>query len=934
METEDPNQRSFALPNEAIDDGAVTITQNAYYGTYVDLEGSVRNELELITRYREMANHPELEAAIDDIVNEAITHDEDGTVVNINLDKLKLPDNIKKKIHEEFNYIMRLLNFSNLADDLFKRWYIDGRIYFHIVVNSQNPKDGIQELRYIDPRKIRKIREINKERDPVTGANVIKSLAEYYIYNDKGTSAQTYTAGASQGLKIAPDSVINVNSGLMDAKNTYVISYLNKAIRPLNLLRMLEDAIVIYRVSRSPERRIFYIDVGNLPKGKAEQYLRDVMIKYRNKMVFDPSTGEMKDNRKHISMLEDFFLARREGCLAGRTSILLLNNRKVTLDDLITEYQIGKENWIYSVSPEGKIVPGKISWAGYTRKDAELVDVHLDNGEIITTTPDHKFVLRNGVQVEAKDLQSGTSLMPLYTREHKITHNRGSMYLQLHDNIDNKWKYVHRIVAEYIHGPRGKKEVIHHKDFQRYNNFPNNLVYMDKQEHFIYHSQNASASWETNREDHCKNLSIAGKAFFETEEGMKRRQEISENNKVDPKIINGATNGRERVKELRAIDKATMSHEEYLLKWSPGLPKMDATAASMKARVVNEERYLEKVKHFSLETISEILLHGLSKNIQCTNKALIENLKKCYPSMTLSILTSYLKHNGYLGIDDFIYRKVGKEYLTERRIRNVNIEVTNHKVVKIVYREDREDVGTLTIDENHEYHDYHNFALSAGVFVMNSKGTEITTLPSGQALNDIPDIDYFKKKLLQSLNVPYSRLEADGGGFASMGRSAEISRDELKFSKFIVRLRNKFSQIFDEALKVQLSLKGICTLDEWAEFKEDIYFDFRKDNNFTELRESELIRERLMTLQQVDPYIGRYFSQTWIKKKVLRMTDEEIEDMDKEIEEDGSMEIMQQIQMQNSGMQAPEPVDNTYDRSGTESGTPQLDRQVQSFQSN
>ena len=526
VQEQPPEQRSFALPNQALDDGAVTITQNAHYGTYVDLEGSVRNELELITRYREMANHPELESAIDDIVNESITHDESGEVVTLNLDKLKQPESIKKKILEEFNNVQRMLNFNNLADDLFKRWYIDGRLYFHIIVNEKNPKEGIQELRYVDPRKIRKIREINKDRDGKTGAMVIKSIAEYYVFNDRGTTTQTYTSGTNQGLRIAPDSIININSGLMDAKNTFVISYIHKAIKPLNQLRMIEDAVVIYRLSRAPERRVFYIDVGNLPKGKAEQYLRDIMVKYRNKMVYDANTGELRDDRKHMSMLEDFWLPRREG----------------------------------------------------------------------------------------------------------------------------------------------------------------------------------------------------------------------------------------------------------------------------------------------------------------------------------------------------------------------------------------------------------------------GKGTEITTLPAGQNLGQIEDVDYFRKKLLQSLNVPYSRMDdTGGGGLASLGRSSEVTRDELKFAKFIVRLRNKFSQLFDHALRVQLSLKGICSQDEWDEFKEHIYYDYKKDNNFTELRESELIRERVQTLAMMDPYIGKYFSQTWAKKNILRLNQEEIDEMAKEMEEDGSTEMFQQMQAAQNPDQGPEPVDNTVDNNPTESPTPELDSQVEKF---
>ena len=531
VQQQKPEQASFALPTEAMDDGAVTITQNAYYGTYVDLEGAVRNELELITRYREMANHPELEQAIDDIVNEAITHDVTGRSVDIVLDKLKQPDAVKKKILEEFENILRMLNFGNLADDLFKRWYIDGRMYFHILVDEKNPKDGIQELRYIDPRKIRKVREVQKDRDPKTGAQIIKSIAEYYVYSDRGTTTQTYSAQVNAGLRIATDSIINVNSGLMDAKNTFVISYLHKAIKPLNQLRMIEDAVVIYRISRAPERRIFYIDVGNLPKGKAEQYLRDIMIKYRNKMVYDASTGELRDDRKHMSMLEDFWLPRREG----------------------------------------------------------------------------------------------------------------------------------------------------------------------------------------------------------------------------------------------------------------------------------------------------------------------------------------------------------------------------------------------------------------------GKGTEITTLPAGQNLGELEDVKYFKQKLLQALNVPISRLEPQQGGMIGLGRVSEVTRDEVKFTKFIIRLRNKFSQIFDSALGTQLALKGICTKEEWDDFKEYIYYDYKKDNNFTEMRDAEILRERLNLLGAVDPYLGRYFSADYVKKKVLQMTEQDIKEMQKEMDKEQDLGIGQPPQQDGQQEQVDPnqypPEDNTIDDNATESRTPQLDNDVERYAS-
>lgn len=531
VQVQSPDQPSFALPTPAIDDGAVTITQNAYYGTYVDLEGSIRNELELITRYREMANHPELEMAIDDIVNEAITHDVTGRTVDIVLDKLKQPEAVKKKILEEFENILDMLNFGNLSDDLFKRWYIDGRIYYHVVVDEKKPKEGIQELRYIDPRKIRKVREVKKERDPKTGADIIKSIAEYYVYSDRGTTTQTYGASVNTGLRIAPESIINVNSGLMDAKNTFVISYLHKAIKPLNQLRMIEDAVCIYRISRAPERRVFYIDVGNLPRGKAEQYLKDIMVKYRNKMVYDANTGELRDDRKHMSMLEDFWLPRREG----------------------------------------------------------------------------------------------------------------------------------------------------------------------------------------------------------------------------------------------------------------------------------------------------------------------------------------------------------------------------------------------------------------------GKGTEITTLPAGQNLGELEDVKYFREKLLQSLNVPLSRLQPSDGGMIGVGRTSEVTRDEVKFTKFIIRLRNKFSQIFDHALRIQCVLKGICTTEEWETFEDKIYYDYKKDNNFTELRDAELLRERVSLLQLVDPYIGHYYSAEWVKKKILQFTDEDIQKMDKQMKEEsdagvGQPVITQGEQPEITSEQYP-PEDNTVEKGDSESLTPQLDQDVEKFSS-
>lgn len=306
---------AFSPPAE--DDGAVVVAAGGVYGTYVDLDGSVRSEAELISRYREMALTPEIDAAVDEVVNEAIVSNDGDPIIKLDLDNTNISPAIKRKIQEEFDIVLELLDFNSQAYDIFRRWYVDGRLNYHLIVDEKNLSSGIQELRYIDPRKIRKVREVKKKVDPKTQASLTKTEKEYYVYNDKGFNKQSSTtsvsAGTASGLKIAKDSIIFVPSGLMDKNNTLVLSYLHKAIKPLNQLRALEDATVIYRISRAPERRIFYIDVGNLPKAKAEQYLRDMMVRHKNRVVYDASTGEIKDDRKFMTMLEDYWFPRREG---------------------------------------------------------------------------------------------------------------------------------------------------------------------------------------------------------------------------------------------------------------------------------------------------------------------------------------------------------------------------------------------------------------------------------------------------------------------------------------------------------------------------------------------------------------------------------------------------------------------------------------------
>ena len=475
-------EKTFSIPSP--DDGTIDVAGGGFFGQVLDTDGREKSDLDLIKRYRNIAQQAECDTAIEDIVNEGIVSNQNDQAIEISLDRLHYPDKIKRKIRTEFDEILRLLNFEQKGHDIFRRWYVDGRIFYHKVIDTKNPRKGITELRWIDPTKIKKVREVQKKVDSKHGGiEVAEKIDEYFLYNEKGLSSPG-GVGTNQGLKIAKDAISYVPSGLIDGNSGQVLSYLHKAIKPVNQLRMIEDALVIYRISRAPERRIFYIDVGNLPKIKAEQYLKDVMNRYRNKLVYDANTGEIRDDRNHMSMLEDFWLPRREG----------------------------------------------------------------------------------------------------------------------------------------------------------------------------------------------------------------------------------------------------------------------------------------------------------------------------------------------------------------------------------------------------------------------GRGTEITTLPGGSNLGEIDDITYFRTKLYRSLNVPISRLEAESG--FSLGRSTEITRDELKFTKFVQRIRKKFSPIFTDILKTQLLLKGIIAPEDWPEIQEHLQYDYLADGHFAELKDAELLENRLNQLQTVEAYIGTFFSKEYVLKKVLRMTDTEIQEIRDQIKKETETDPM------------------------------------------
>ena len=775
---------SFSVPET--DDGALTVAAGGAYGTYLDLEGSAKTEAELVGKYREMSIQPECEAAIEEVINEAIVKDENKEVVDINLDNLDVKDNIKKMITDEWSVVSRLLNLNNYAYESFRRWYIDGRAYYHVMIDETNPRAGIQELRYVDPRKLRKVRAIKRERRGKIFVNV--TTDEFFMYNERGFRGSTAAGMDNQGLKISKDSIIHITSGLMDKDAKLVLGYLHKAIKPLNQLRMLEDATVIYRISRAPERRVFYIDVGNLPKMKAEQYVKDMMTRHKNRLVYDATTGEVRDDRKFM-------------CYSMDTKIPLLDGRTLTLDEITTEYEAGKENWVYSCDPvTGKFVPGPVSWAGITKRNSQVVKVTFDNGKSITCTPDHKFPVWNKGLVEAKDLV-GESIIPGYRRM-KSLYAGGPEYEQIFKNDTKTWEYTHREVARwkdsvglreemvhsqfYIDEP---KKTIHHRNYKRLNNDPNNLVMMNRYDHIKYHADCARYAFKTPNKS-----------------------------------------------------------EDFTPEWRANLSK----AAKLR-------KPLCKTWKINTPTGEQLIIENLSAFCR-ENNLNRSNIKGDHGS---------------------------KKFYAE--------QLRNHKAVSVEWLDNQIDVGCLTIDLEETYHSNHTYLLDAGVYTKNTmledywlprreggKGTEISTLPAGESLGELSDVKYFQKKLYKSLSVPMSRIDSESTGF-TMGRAAEITQDELKFQKFIRRLRIRFSQLFMHALGKQLVLKGICTLDEWEDFKDKVHFNFNHDNYFSELKDSEILNGRITTLQAIQQFVGSYYSQAWIKKNVLMQSDEDIEQMADEI---------------------------------------------------
>lgn len=802
-EDEREKRPSFVPPTN--DDGSMVVAEGNFYGTLYDLNGTATSETELISKYREVALYPDVEYAIDDIVNEAITIDGGNDVVKFNMDSFEegsvfADEGIKDKVQKEFKKVIEALDFNNNAYDIFKRWYIDGRIYYHVIVDDAAPGTGIKELRYVDPRKIRKVKEVKRVNyaSQTSVAQLTQLKSEYYVFSSTGfgKTVPGMSTGVDQtayGLKIAKDSVIYAHSGLLDPTGNMVLSYLHSVIRVLNALKSLEDSLVIYRFTRAPERRIFYIDVGNLPRQKAEQYIKDMMVKHKNKLVYDSSSGAIRDDRRFM-------------CYALDTRIPLLDGRTLTLQQITDEYESGKKNWVYSCDPvSGKFVPGPVSWSGVTKRDAEVVKVTFDNGKSVVCTPDHKFPVWGKGFVEAKDLV-GESVIPGYRRMMGIAHDgSGQDYEQIYQNDTKTWEFTHRAVARWKdeHGLREEmlhdsvyvdhdKQTVHHKNFDRLDNSPYNLVRMNRDDHLSYHR-------------YC---------------ARNERRKKNTSNSFTP----------EWKANLSIAAKKRGVHRVHIKSWKIRTPE-------------GEELIIENLSEFCRQN----------------------NLNRC-------------NIKGKFG---------SRKYFAE--------QLRNHKAVRVEYLTELMDVGCLTVDLDETYHSHHTYLLDAGVYTKNtmfedywlprregSKGTQIETLPGGQNLGELSDVEYFQQKLYRALGVPISRMNPETSGF-TFSKAAEISRDEVKFSRFIDRLRRRFSSLLFDALKIQLLLKNVISKDDVDELYRGGWFEFASDNHFAEVKDNEIMSRRIEVAKDIQDFVGKYFSHDFVRRKILRQDDDEIENMDQQI---------------------------------------------------
>ena len=937
------------------DEGGYVTTSAGHYGQVLDVRGdSAKTDRDLLVKYRNAAVQPECDSAIEDIVNEVIVADDENIPVSLNLDAIEdeiLDDKTKEVIIDEFKTVISLLDFRKYGHDIFRRWYIDGRIIYHKVIDLNNPTKGVQEVRPINPIKIQKVKEILEKQDEKTSIALKEVVDEYFLFSENGfgsinnsnisSRGHGYGSGDS-GIKLSKDSVSYITSGMTDASRRWPLSHLHKALKLVNQLRMMEDALVIYRLARAPERRLFSIDISGMNEKKGMEYVTKIMNTYRNKIVYDAKTGEVQQDSKHMSMLEDFWIPTREGskgaqitnlaggCLSMDTKVSLLDGRELSISNIEKEIKEGKELWTYSCHPTtGKIVPGLISWAGVTQKQAKVMKIVLDNGKEIICTPDHKFPVYQEDFKRADAFKVGDSFIPLYKDKKPLSPTYKKEYEAVFDNEIKEWIFTHRLVGKFLKDKKvnyeiynenlsnGKYDVLHHKNHNRLDNNPNNLSWMSWDDHRVYHSENMPENFgllgtkaaakkikkekELNSEwyqNFIKNCSENSKNFWNS---LSKEEKEIQCHKISESVSNWFSTLSDEQKQTRAkissknailataaLQKKLKNSEEFKENFVNNIKK-SWTKEKRKERAkltkkLSSERWNDKKlgdelrknhKEKQKVVINNVIMTGIIDLIknktthQVTVKDVVTNLNN-----DLNMVQELIEINKEKNVPNLksvntfssVWIKKAIQDFGYKSWKHLRMEHSNHnhKIVSIEYLHEEIEVGTLRIDDNHEFHDYHTFALSAGIFTKNSN------------LGEIDDIVYFQKKLYKSLNVPVSRLDNETG--ISIGRTQEISRDELKFQKFVNRLRTRFGELFKDILKTQLLLKQILSLKDWDEIKENIIIDYAKDSFFSELKDAEMLRERLTSLEAVQPHVGKWFSEEDVFKNILKKTDEQIKE--------------------------------------------------------
>jgi hypothetical protein len=868
-----------ALVPENKADGAIeqfTGAGAAHYAHVFDINGRLNDDVAKINRYRQLSHVAEIDSAIEEIVTEAIVVEEEKLPVQVNVvaGDETIPEQIKEAIVEEFKNILALMEFNTEGHDLFRRWYVDGRLYGQMLVDESDLAAGIKDIRFIDPRKIKKVREIQRQKNSA-GVDIITGTTEYFAFNDAGINATTNAA-----IKLSPDNIIYAPSGITDESGE-TIGYLNKTIKPANMLRYM-----VYTLARAPERRVFYIDVADIPKQKADQYIRDVMARYKNKVVYNQATGEISDDRIHQ-------------CLVMDTKVPLLDGRTLTLTEIANEYK-DKELWAYSCDPvTGKFAPGKITWAGVSRPDAEIIRLTLDNGKTIDCTHEHQFPVWGKNLVQAKDLVVGDSMIPLYRKKAQISQANKYGYEQLFDNENKKWVFTHRAVSawkdanslenEFVFDPKfidAEKKTVHHMNCKPLDNSPNNLFRMNNGDHNKWHHANGAiagsfggkraAELGIPQENYAKGRRIFSEMMQDPEfhakfcEGQKNNwtPEQKERQSGVAKNINLSARGNAAKQELFKTNEKQDQHKQmYATAYSQSM--YDAVVSCAKSGMTKDA-----AAKFMTESSGLLLTF-----IELNSSKCVSSGQKSFDRFTKYDVVRIAKEYA-----DTTYKELGDQF-----------KYRNHKIVKIEYLSERQDTGCLTIDGNEEFHNYHTFALDAGIYTKNSlledywmprrsngRSTEITTLPGSSIMSNMDNVNYFLNKLYAALNVPMSRMKADAG--FNLGRTSEITRDEIKFNKFVSRLRRKFSEVFYQALRVQLILKGIIAPEDWQFIKSKINFDFLRDNYFSELKDNEILTGRIQMAEMIQPYMDKYYSHKYVRTMILKQTEEEMEDMDKERE--------------------------------------------------